>query len=167
MPPSDDTAAPVVLRHSAIHGTGVFAARALAAGERILEYKGERVTKAEARRRGLAREARDDGAGRVYIFELNRRHDLDGDIPGNPAKYINHSCEENCESILERGRIWIHAKRAIAAGEELTYDYGYALEHFLDHPCRCGAPRCAGYIVHRKDRLRLRQMLARTKKRPA
>ncbi|MDR2845529.1 MAG: SET domain-containing protein-lysine N-methyltransferase [Puniceicoccales bacterium] len=155
---------PVRLRRSAIHGTGVFATRAIAAGERIIEYKGERVTKAESRKRGLASQARTDGTGRVYIFELNKRYDLDGDVPDNPAKYINHSCDENCEATLERGRIWIYAKRDIAPAQELTFDYGYALEHFMEHPCRCGAPHCVGYIVHRMSRLKLRQMLARSRK---
>ncbi|MDR2863374.1 MAG: SET domain-containing protein-lysine N-methyltransferase, partial [Puniceicoccales bacterium] len=125
-----------VLRRSPIHGTGVFAARAITPGEFVIEYKGERVTKAEARRRGLAREAAAGDAGRVYLFELNKRYDLDGDIPDNPAKYINHSCAENCQTVCERGHIRIYAIRAIASGEELTFDYGYAPEHFLGHPCR-------------------------------
>lgn len=162
----DSSAHPAfVVRASAIHGSGVFAARDIAAGEKIVEYRGEKITKAEGERRGLAREARRDGAGRVYIFELNQRYDLDGDIPDNPAKYINHSCEENCEAVLERGKVWIYSKRDIRAGEELTYDYGYALEHFLDHPCRCGSPRCIGYIVHQTARTKLKQLLARSRKR--
>lgn len=154
-----------VVRESTIHGSGVFAARDIVAGEKIVEYRGEKITKAEAEQRGLAREARKDGAGRVYIFELNQRYDLDGDIPDNPAKFINHSCEENCEAVLERGKVWIYSKREIRAGEELTYDYGYALEHFLDHPCRCGSPRCARYIVHQTARTKLKQLLARARKR--
>jgi SET domain-containing protein len=152
------------LRCSKIHGTGVYALRNFAAGDRILEYKGERITKAEARRRGLEQEAKQDGSGRVYIFEMNKRYDLDGNIPDNPAKYINHSCDENCEAVLDRGRIWVTAGRDIRAGEELTYDYGYALEHFMDHPCRCGTKNCIGYIVLKNSRPKLRQLLARSRK---
>jgi hypothetical protein len=142
------------MRRSGIHGRGLFAARALAAGERVLEYTGERVGKAESRRRQRARRA-------VWIFELNRRHDLDGHARGNPARFINHSCAPNCEVMAERGRVWIYAAREIAAGEELTFDYGYRLAAFLGHPCRCGAAGCTGYIVSGTERWRVGRWLGR------
>ncbi|MBX3737120.1 MAG: SET domain-containing protein-lysine N-methyltransferase [Candidatus Didemnitutus sp.] len=152
---------PVSLRlgRSRLHGVGVFARDFLPAGERLLEYVGERISKAEAARREKRRQARAaTGAADVcvYIFELNHAFDLDGDVPGNPARRINHSCAPNCEAQSDGRRIWIVARRDIAPGEELTYDYGFALADARRHPCRCGAAECAGFIVARAQRWRLR-----------
>ena len=148
---------------SGIHGRGLYATRLIPAGTRIIEYVGERITKAESDRRDDARIARRKrgGDGCVYIFELNRRHDLDGDVPWNTARLINHACSPNCEPQGIRGRIWIVALRDIPAGEELTYDYGFDFENWEDHPCRCGAQDCFGYIVKRNQRWRVRRVLAR------
>lgn len=144
---------------SGLHGFGVFARDFIPEGERILEYVGERITKAEAQRREdarLARQAR-GGDGCVYVFELNQRHDIDGDVAWNPARRINHSCAPNCETQQGRGRIWIVAVRDIAPGEELTYDYGFSVAEARHHPCRCGAPSCVGFIVGQRQRWRFRQ----------
>ena len=78
------------------------------------------------------------------------------DVPWNPARRINHSCAPNCESQQGRGRIWIVARRDIAPGEELTFDYGFPYSEWRDHPCRCGAAECAGYIVNTGQRWRVR-----------
>jgi len=147
------------LGRSRLHGRGIFARDFIPAGEEIIEYVGERITKAEAARREERRLARlaAGGDGCVYVFDLNRRHDLDGDVPGNPARRINHSCAPNCESQQARGRIRIVARRDIAPGEELTYDYGFAYGEARHHPCRCEAPGCAGYIVQRGQRWRVRR----------
>lgn len=146
---------------SAIHGRGVRAAQPIPAGTRIIEYTGERITKAEAARREDERvkRARRGGDGSVYIFTLNKRYDLDGRTRRNPARLINHSCAPNCEAQQIRGRIWIVARRDIAAEEELTFDYGFPLSEWALHPCRCGAPRCPGYIVSSWQRWRLRRKL--------
>lgn len=154
------------LKRSKIHGRGLYAAAPIPAGTAIIEYVGEKITKAESLRRCLEwdKKARKTGRGLVYIFDLNKRYDLDGNCAGNPAKYINHSCDENCEAVNERGRIWIYALRDIGEGEELYFDYGYALEHFLDHPCRCGSPNCVGYIVAKDSRKKLRALLTKKKK---
>ncbi|MGJ3242513.1 MAG: SET domain-containing protein [Opitutales bacterium] len=151
---------------SPIHGRGLYARRAIPAGTRIIEYTGEKITKAESVRRAEAwdAKARRRGGGLVYIFELNKRYDLDGNIAGNIAKYINHSCEPNCESEVIRGRIWIVTIRDIAAGEELYYDYGYDLEHFMDHPCLCGTDSCVGFIVREDQRKKLKSILRRNPK---
>lgn len=148
---------------SGIHNRGLFAAADIPEGEYIIQYRGEKITKAESQRRGLDQHARGrkNRSGQVYIFEINKRYDLDGSRRGNPARYINHHCEPNCEAVNYRGEIWITARRPIALGEELTYDYGFALEHFLDHPCRCSATSCPGYIVNDADRPKLRRLLAR------
>jgi uncharacterized protein len=150
------------LVNSAIHGRGMVASRAIPAGTRVIEYVGEKVSKAEADRRDAARVAQRSGGadGCVYLFELNARHDVDGDVPWNTARFINHSCAANCEPQIVRGRIWIIALRDIEAGEELTYDYGFDYEQWRDHPCRCGTPECVGFIVKKGQRWRVRRVLA-------
>ena len=126
--------ATVRLGRSGLHGQGLFARDILSKGERIIEYVGERITKAEAERREgrrLARRAA-GGDGSVYIFELNQRHDIDGGVPWNPARLINHSCAPNCEVQVIRGQIWIVAFRDLAPGEELTYDYSFDYTEWRD-----------------------------------
>lgn len=154
-------ALPAALRlgRSTLHGWGIFARDFIPEGEEIIEYVGERITKAEAARREDRRLARlaAGGDGCVYVFELNARHDLDGAVPWNPARRINHSCAPNCQAQQARGRIWIVALRDIAPGEELTYDYGFGYGEARLHPCRCGAPGCAGYIVNAAQRWRVRR----------
>jgi uncharacterized protein len=144
---------------SGLHGYGLFARDFIPQDTRIIEYVGERITKAEAQRREDARLARRaaGGDGCVYIFEVNLRHDIDGNVSWNPARHINHSCEPNCEAQMGRGRIWIVAQRDIAPGEELTYDYGFSFLESRHHPCRCGAETCAGFIVEQAQRWRLRR----------
>jgi SET domain-containing protein len=127
------------LKPSAIHGTGAFASAAVPAGTRLIEYVGERITKAESLRRCEL--------NNQCIFSIDETHDLDGSVDWNPARFINHSCAPNCEAVLEEGRIWLIALRPIAAGEEITFNYGYDLESFREHPCRCGAEQCVGFIV--------------------
>lgn len=129
----------VEIRDSSIHGTGAFARRDIAAGTRMIEYVGERIAKEESARRCEA--------GNRYIFHLDDGNDLDGDVPWNPARFLNHSCAPNCEAVEDGGRIWIAALRDVCAGEELTFNYGYDLDDYRDYPCRCGAAGCVGYIV--------------------
>jgi len=136
---------------SSIHGGGLFAKRDIPKDTRIIEYVGHRLTKAQSRKRSdelIAKAAR-NGSGAVYIFELNKRHDIDGFVTWNPARLINHSCDPNCEPSVIRGHIWICALRDIQAGGELTYNYGYDVEHWQEHLCRCGSPVCVGHIVAR------------------
>jgi len=135
---------------SSIHSLGVFAKQDIPAGTRVIEYVGERITKAESDRRAelpLERSKKDNSCGAVYIFELNKRYDIDGDVFYNTARYINHSCDPNCETEISRGHIWIVALRDIKKGEELSYNYGYSYDDHEDHPCNCGSPRCVGYIL--------------------
>ncbi len=140
----------IVVRNSVIHGRGVFAKTDIHKGVRIIEYVGERITKAEAERRGDARvnlHKKNEALGAVYIFELNKRHDIDGNVPYNKARYMNHSCTPNSEPMIIRGKIWVITLRDIKKGEEIFYNYGYDLENYLDHRCRCNTERCVGYIV--------------------
>ena len=136
--PAPDTEL-LVFKSSSIHGTGVFARQAIPAGGRILEYVGERISKRESLRRCEA--------NNECIFALNAEQDLDGNVPWNPARFINHSCAPNCEARMQDGRIWIIAHRDIQPGEEITFNYAYDLEDYKNYPCRCGAPNCVGYIV--------------------
>ena len=124
---------------SAIHGTGVFATRAFAAGEQVLEYVGEGISQEESRRRGEAENG--------FIFRLDEERDLDGNVDWNPARFVNHSCTPNCDAENADGRIFIVARRDIAAGEEITFNYGYDLDDYREYPCRCGSPECVGYMV--------------------
>lgn len=127
---------------SRIAGLGLFAAIDLKKGIRIIQYTGEKITKQESERR-LA----DDN---VYIFELNERYSIDGKTLKNLARYINYSCDPNCE-VENTGRaIWIVAARDIQEGEELSYDYGYEADGYESHPCNCGAKNCCGYILARQ-----------------
>jgi len=129
----------VCFHESVIHGTGGFAKMDIAAGIRVIEYVGEKITKVESLRRCES--------ANEYIFSLDDTHDLDGNVAWNPARFLNHSCDPNCEAEPDGGRVWIVARRDIRAGEEITFNYGYDLGDYREHPCRCGAADCAGYIV--------------------
>jgi SET domain-containing protein len=137
------------VRSSSIHNRGIFAKTDIPRDTPIIEYIGEKITKAESQRRGdaLINRSKKSGGAAVYIFTLNQRYDLDGAKGRNPARYINHSCAPNCEAYVIRGRIWIYSLRDIKAGEELTYNYGFDIETWDEHPCRCGTERCVGFIV--------------------
>lgn len=149
------------VRGSSIHNRGLFARTDIPNDARIIEYVGEKITKAESTRRGLALEekAKKTGGAAVYIFTLNKKHDLDGGHSGNPARLINHSCNPNCDSYIMRGHIWIYSIREIKKGEELTYNYGFDLDTWEDHPCRCGQAQCVGYIVDKQHWPKLRRIL--------
>jgi hypothetical protein len=152
-----------VVRGSSIHNRGLFARIDIPKDAAIIEYVGEKITKAESTRRGLELEAKakKTGGAAVYIFTLNSRYDLDGAGANNPARLMNHSCEPNCEAFISRGRIWLHAMRDIVQGEELTFNYGFGLETWEEHPCRCGKPSCVGYILDKKYWKRLALILKR------
>jgi len=161
MTPKATTSIYILVRKSRIHGTGVFARTDIPAETRIIEYVGDRITKKESDRRyQRSWERSQNGSGNegiVYIFTLNKRHDIDGDVSWNTAKYINHSCDPNCETDIIRGRIWIIAKRDIKKGEEISYNYGYDIDAWEDHPCRCGSKKCMGFIVDQDHWPKLRR----------
>jgi uncharacterized protein len=154
---------------SAIHGRGVYARKSISDGERVIEYTGERITKPEAKRREAQRLARGRAGGDdcVYIFNVNRRYDIDGRTHTNVARLINHSCAPNCRAENVRGRIWIIARRDIPTGEELTFDYGFSFTEWTLHPCRCGTGNCPGFIVASGQRWRLRRIPRATRIRAA
>ena len=138
-----------IVRSSSIHSRGVFAARDIPKDTQIVEYTGEKIGKRESERRAQERLARAKvtGEAAVYIFNLNKRQDLDGSMESNVARLLNHSCDPNCEAIQSRGRIWMTALRPITEGEELTFNYGFDMENWEDHRCLCGTKRCVGFIL--------------------
>ena len=138
--PSPNTSKEIIqFKDSGIHGMGGFALRRIRKGTPLIEYLGERITKEEAAVRCEA--------NNPFIFSLNDEVDVDGDVSWNPAKYLNHSCGPNAEAEIFGEQIWIMAIRDIKAGEEITFNYSYDLENYEDHPCRCGAVSCVGYMV--------------------
>ena len=138
------------VRDSRLHGQGVFAAQHIAKGTRVIEYLGERVSHAEADRRYEHKDAADN---HTVLFIVNARTVIDAGVDGNEARFINHACEPNCESVIEGGRVFIDAIRSIEPGEELTYDY--QIQREPDDPpdvdavfaCRCGFKRCRGSML--------------------
>lgn len=159
----------VEVRGSVIHGQGVYAARDIPDETQVIEYVGELIDKEESETRAWAQmaKAEEEGDAAVYIFTLNEKYDLDGSVEWNTARLINHSCDPNCEAFTEESakgdRIFIYALRDIEAGEELSFDYGFDLECYEDHPCRCGADNCVGYIVSQEQWPELRKLLKKKK----
>ncbi|HXX68621.1 MAG TPA: SET domain-containing protein-lysine N-methyltransferase [Polyangiaceae bacterium] len=145
-------APPIVVRRSRIQGRGVFATRSIAAGERIVEYLGARLTHEEA-----DAECPDDEASvrhHTFLFAVDDHMVIDGGRNGNDARFINHSCEPNCEVVINRQRVFIHALRDIRTGEELLYDYWYLTDESYTlsdlrriYPCRCGSESCRGTLA--------------------
>lgn len=143
------------VRRSPIHGMGVFARRAIAAGDCISEYVGELITWKEADRRA---ERKEDPTNHTFLFSLANRKVIDGGTGGNDARWINHSCEPNCEAREEDGRVFIFALRDIARGEELNYDYALQLDGRHTpaikraYACHCEAPNCRLTMLAPKTR---------------
>ncbi len=137
------------VRGSGIHGRGVFACQDIPEDTPIIEYLGEKIDKEESDIRGWAQMDRhkETGEAAVYIFTLDDDWDIDGDVPENAARLINHGCDGNCEAYVENGSIWIYAIRDIPEGEELLFNYGFDLDNWEEHPCVCGADCCPGYIA--------------------
>jgi SET domain-containing protein len=165
-PDAGEEAPPIEVRESPLHGLGVFATARIARGARIIEYRGERVAHEEADRRY---DHKPLGDSHTFLFIVDARTVIDAGVDGNEARFVNHSCEPNCESVIERGRVFIDAIRTIEAGEELTYDY--QIQREADDPpdidqvfaCRCGRERCRGTMLWppRPPRSRAREQRAR------
>lgn len=142
------------LRTSEIQGTGAFATRPIRKGTRIIEYLGERISWRTADRR-----YDDDKMGRhhTFLFTVDDKLVIDGAVKGNAARFLNHSCDGNCEAVTDRKRIFIEARRNIKPGEELLYDYQYERtdEHTEEderfYACRCGSKKCRGSILAPKS----------------
>ena len=144
------------IKKSKVHGTGIIAIRNIEKNSKIIEYIGEKISKSEGNLRSSERIKNflnKPNEGSVYIFELNNRYDIDGSPLYNKARFINHSCEPNCQVEIENDEIWIKSIKQIKKGDELSYDYGYLFDKddFSDHPCKCGSKKCIGYIISDDD----------------
>jgi uncharacterized protein len=156
------------LRHSPIQGWGGFATRTIRKGTRIIEYLGERITSEESDRR-----YDDEKMERhhTFLFALDSGWIIDASVDGNEARFLNHSCDPNCEAVEEDDRIFIEAMRTIRPGEELVYDYQYAredVENIKDaerlYICHCGSPKCRGTILAPPKKKRKKRTAAGKKK---
>jgi SET domain-containing protein len=142
------------MRRSDVHGNGVFALQDLAEGETLIEYKGEVINWKEALRRHPHDPAQPN---HTFYFHIDDGRVIDGNVKGNDARWINHSCEPNCEADEVDGRVYIKALRNIAAGEELNYDYGLIIDEpytpklLSEFPCWCGSEQCRGTLLTPKD----------------
>jgi uncharacterized protein len=141
----------IVVRRSPIHGKGVFATRRIPKGSRVIEYKGRRISEDAADDK-----YGDDEGTHTFLFLCDDRMVIDANYKGNSARWINHSCEPNCETIEEDGRVFVDAIRNIRAGEELTYDYQLVIgeRHTPKlkrlYACGCGERKCRGTILGRR-----------------
>lgn len=151
----------VIVGRSTIHGRGLYAKTDLRKGTEVIEYVGRRMDAAEA-----DRECENEN---VFVFTLDHGWFLDGSVDWNPARFINHSCEPNCEALIDDdNRVWITTLRKIRKGEELTYNYNFGLDEYEDHPCQCGSSKCIGYIVAEEhfDHVRAKSRTARHRGKP-
>jgi uncharacterized protein len=145
----------VEVRRSNVHGLGVFATQRIVKGTRIIEYVGERVSHDEADRRYEVKDANDS---HTFLFIVDSKTVIDAGVDGNDARFFNHSCDPNCESVVENKRVFIEAIRTVESGAELTYDYQIQRED--DDPdnidevfaCRCGFPQCRGTMLWPTER---------------
>ncbi len=160
------------VRHSSIHGYGVFALRKIRKGTRVIEYTGERINHQVADTRY---EDKDSNDNHTFLFTVDKRTVIDGGVDGNEARFINHGCDPNCESATVNRRVYISAIKTIAPGEELAYDYSIQRDAD-DEPdvdvvfaCRCGAAACRGSMLEPKKEPRrrtVRSVLKSSRKRP-
>jgi uncharacterized protein len=159
----------IEVRRSKVHGLGVFAAQRITKGTRIVEYVGEHVSHDEADRRY---EEKDENDSHTFLFIVDSKTVIDAGVDGNDARFFNHSCDPNCESVVESRRVFIEAIRTIEPGAELTYDYQIQRED--DDPenidavfaCCCGFAKCRGTMLwptERKAKRRKAKKKAKTR----
>jgi uncharacterized protein len=143
------------VRHSPVHGHGVFALRRIRKGTTVIEYLGERVTHAHADERYEDKDPKDN---HTFLFTVDRKTVIDAGVNGNEARFVNHGCDPNCQSVTQNKRIYIEAIRTIRPGEELVYDY--QIQRDDDDPadvdvifaCRCGAVSCRGSMLEARKK---------------
>ena len=142
------------IKKSKIDNNGLYASCNIKKGTRIIEYKGKVITRKQSEE-----SSKFDNSRAIYLFNLNKRFDLDGDFKFNIARLINHSCDPNCEVLGEGLKVWVYAMKNINKGDELSYDYGFSFdEDFRQFPCKCGSKNCIGYIVREGSRWRVKKI---------
>ena len=143
---------PFTIRRSPVHGRGAFATRHIPRGTRLIEYAGERLTPAQAD----ARYPDIPGPQHTMLFAVDDDMIIDAAVNGNAARWINHSCDPNCDAVVDDERIWIETIRDVRPGEELAYDYQLELQTRHTpaakrmYPCSCGSRRCRGTLLAKK-----------------
>jgi len=154
----------VEVRHSPVHGYGVFALRRIRKGTTIMEYLGDRISHEEADSRYENKDANDN---HTFLFTVDSKTVIDGGVGGNDARYINHGCDPNCESASQSKRIYVEAVKTIQPGEELAYDY--QIQRDPEDPpnvdeifaCRCGAAKCRGSMLVARKKPRKKKAVAK------
>lgn len=157
------------VRHSRIHGYGVFALRRIRKATIIVEYLGDRVTHEQANERYADKDPLD---GHTFLFTVDAKTVIDAGINGNEARFVNHGCDPNCQTVSIGKRIHIEALRTIRPGEELAYDY--RIERDADDPpdvdavfaCHCGAAACRGSMLEARKKKPLKARPKTARKRP-
>jgi len=138
-------------KKSSLHGSGLFAKNNIKKGEKVIQYIGDIITKREGDKRAdkqIKKAQKNKKNGMVYVFELNKKYDIDGGVARNYARFINHSCDPNCEVEISNNSIWISSIKNINKDSELSYNYGYSYDtDYVDHVCKCGSKKCVGYIL--------------------
>jgi len=133
------------------NGRGLYATKDIKAGARIIDYVGKIITKKQTEE-----SEKFDNSKPIYLFDLNSRYDLDGNVSWNTARLINHSCLNNCDYEGKGLKLWVNANRDIKMGEELTCNYGFSYDSdYKQFPCKCGSKNCVGYIVREGSRWRI------------
>jgi SET domain-containing protein len=132
-------------------GRGLYATKNIKEGTRIINYIGKIITKKQTEE---SEKFNNDKP--IYLFNLNKRYDMDGDVSWNTARLINHSCSNNCDYNGTGLKLWVTAIKDIKKSEELTADYGFGYdENYKQFPCKCGTKNCCGYIVRAESRWRI------------
>ena len=141
------------IKRSKIDNYGLYACNDIKKGTKIIQYKGRIITRKESEEN-----PKFDNDKAIYLFNLNKKYDLDGDYAYNTARLINHSCSPNCEVSGTGLKIWVYSIKNIKKGEELSYDYGFGYDQdYKDYPCKCGAKNCVGFIVREGSRWRIKK----------
>ena len=141
------------IKKSNIDKRGLCAASNIKKGTKIIEYKGKIISVKKAEM-----DPKFDNDKAIYLFNLNKKYDLDGDFKYNTARLINHSCDPNCEVDGVGLKLWIYSIKDIKKNEELTYDYGFSFDKdYKNYPCKCGSKKCVGFIVKSESRWRIKK----------
>ena len=140
------------------NGRGLYATQDIKEGTRIIDYVGKIITKKQTEE-----SERFDNSKPIYLFNLNNRYDLDGDLKSNIARLINHSCSNNCDYEGKGLKLWVVAVKNIKKNEELTCDYGFSYDSdYKQFPCKCSSKNCVGYIVREGSRWRINKKFKKT-----
>ena len=140
------------------NGKGLYATQDIKEGTRIINYVGKIITKKQTEE-----SERFDNSKPIYLFNLNNRYDLDGDVKSNIARLINHSCSNNCDYEGKGLKLWVVAVKNIKKNEELTCDYGFSYDSdYKQFPCKCSSKNCVGYIVREGSRWRINKKFKKT-----